>query len=180
MRIALFGGSFDPPHLGHVYAALHAYVVGDVDEVWVLPVAHHPYGKALSPFQQRWELARAAFGELPGVRLSDAEQDNLQGHTITLIESLMDRHPGTTWVLVGGSDTEADLINWHRGPELTKLVEVHAVPRRGYDDHPAALPELSSTLIRQYIAAGNSIHGLVPREVERLIANHRWYQLAAS
>ena len=52
-RIALFGGSFDPPHLGHVFAAIHARVVGLVDEVWILPVANHPYGKQLSPWQQR-------------------------------------------------------------------------------------------------------------------------------
>lgn len=177
MRIAIFGGSFDPPHLGHVYAALHARLVGDADQVWVLPVAHHPYGKALSPWAQRWALCLAAFAELPGIILRDDERDNPQGHTITLIELLAKRHPEHQWTLVGGSDTEADLVHWHRGQALRSLVTVHSVPRRGFDDqHPAALPQISSTLIRDHLARGTPIVGLVPRTVAALIADHGWYK----
>lgn len=178
-RIALFGGSFDPPHLGHVFAAVHARAVGQVDAVWVLPVAHHPYGKALQPWAQRWALTCAAFADLPFVSVRDDEQHNPQGHTVTLIEQLSARYPQHQWLLVGGSDTYADLINWYRGSELQDLVAVHPVPRRGFDHHnPAALPELSSSLIRERLRQGQTVAGLIPASVQRMIDEAGWYRAA--
>ena len=177
MRIALFGGSFDPPHLGHVLAATYAHVVGEVDEVWVLPTANHPWGKPLSPWAQRWALCQAAFGLLPFVRLRDDEQGNARGYTIDLVETLRARDPAARWALVGGSDMRADLPRWHRGEELARLVEVIVVPRRGFDDaHPAALPAISSTAIRELAAQGAAIDQWVPPAVARLIAASGWYR----
>lgn len=175
-RIALFGGSFDPPHLGHVLAACYARIVAGVDEVWVLPVARHAYAKPISPWEQRWRLCEAAFGGLPFVHLRDDEQTNTGGYTIDLIEHLRTRHPGYRWLLVGGTDTARDLPNWHRGPELVKLIEVIPVPRRGYDDHPAALPEISSSLIRERCKQGQPVDELVAPAVAALITANRWYR----
>ena len=175
LRIALFGGSFDPPHLGHVLAACYARVVAQVDEVWVAPVAKHAYGKAISPWEQRWSLCEAAFATLPFVRLCDDERTNAGGYTIDLIELLRQKHPHNHWLLVGGTDTARDLMNWHRGPELIKLIEVIPVPRRGYDDHPAALPQISSSLIRERLARQEDISQLVPPAVAELIRTQRWY-----
>lgn len=176
MRIALFGGSFDPPHLGHVFAAVHARLCGNVDAVWVLPVANHPYGKALSPWAQRLQLTQAAFADLPFVSVRSDELDNPQGHSITLIERLSGQYPDYNWLLVGGTDTADDLPNWHRGAELAKLIRVHPVPRRGWDDdHLGALPALSSSMIRQRLDHKLSINGLVPSAVEQLIHQHQWY-----
>jgi nicotinate-nucleotide adenylyltransferase len=176
MRIALFGGSFDPPHLGHVLAATYAASVGGADEVWVLPVAEHAYGKALSPWDRRWAMCQAAFAGLAFVRLRDDEQRNVGGYTFRLLESLRRQHPGHTWALVGGTDTAADLHNWFRGDELAAMVEVIAVPRRGYDEHLAALPAISSSDLRARLAQGTSIDGLVPAAVARLIAANGWYR----
>jgi nicotinate-nucleotide adenylyltransferase len=176
-HIALFGGSFDPPHLGHVLAACYARVVGLVDEVWVLPVARHAYHKPLSSWEQRWRLCQAAFAGLPFVRLRDDERDNPDGYTIDLIEGLRRRHPLHRWLLVGGSDTANDLVNWHRGAELARLIEVIPIPRSGYDAHPAALPAISSSLVRERLAARASIVDLVPPGVAELIAaNDSWYR----
>lgn len=175
LRIALFGGSFDPPHLGHVLAACFARVVAQVDEVWVLPVAKHAYGKAISPWEQRWRLCEAAFAQLPFVRLCADERDNASGYTLDLIEQLRTKHPLNRWLLVGGTDTARDLLNWHRGPELITMIEVIPVPRRGYDDHPAALPQISSSLIRERLARKDDIRPLVPPRVAELIAEKKWY-----
>jgi nicotinate-nucleotide adenylyltransferase len=175
MRIALFGGSFDPPHMGHVLAACYARVVAQVDEVWVAPVAKHAYAKPLSSWEQRWRLCQAAFDNLPFVRLIDDELHNPGGYTFDLIVRLRARHPAHCWFLVGGSDTARDLVNWHRGAELTQMIEVIPVPRRGYDDHPAALPQISSSLIREHLANQQSIHTLVPPAVAKLIAKENWY-----
>lgn len=174
-RIALFGGSFDPPHLGHLLAACYARIIARVDEVWVLPVAKHAYGKPLAPWEQRWRLCKAAFASLPFVHLRDDELTNQGGYTIDLIERLHLSHPAHRWLLVGGTDTARDLPNWHRGPELVKLVEVIPVPRRGYDDHPAALPEISSSLIRERRKRGETIDDLVAPAVATLITDNQWY-----
>ncbi|MBN8525571.1 MAG: nicotinate-nicotinamide nucleotide adenylyltransferase [Planctomycetes bacterium] len=173
--IALFGGSFDPPHLGHVYAALHARVVGLADAVWVLPAARHPYAKDLRPWEQRWELCRLAFSDLPFVELRDDER-HLSGYTVDLVEALARAHPGHAWLLVGGTDTAVDLPNWKRGAELARLVRVHAVPRGGLDSHPGALPAISSSLVRRLLAAGDDVGGLLPSRVAQRIAAEGWYR----
>lgn len=175
-RIALFGGSFDPPHLGHVLAACYARVVGQADEVWVLPVAKHAYGKPISPWDQRWRLCQAAFGALPFVRLRDDELHNPAGYTFDLLTSLKTRHPANHWLLVGGTDTARDLPNWHRGAELATMIEVIPVPRRGYDEHPAALPAISSSLVREQLARGADTSALVPPAVAQLISAENWYR----
>ncbi|HYE04031.1 MAG TPA: nicotinate-nicotinamide nucleotide adenylyltransferase [Planctomycetota bacterium] len=177
MRIALFGGSFDPPHLGHVLAAAYAYVAAPIDAVWVLPARVHPYAKDLAPYAQRRALCDAAFGRLPFVQVRDDELGNPNGFTVDLVERLAATHPSHRWSLIGGTDTGTDLPRWHRGDELAKLVEVIVVPRRGYDDgHPAALPEISSTSVRAALTRGEDITTMVPPAVAELIRNNGWYR----
>lgn len=179
MRIALFGGSFDPPHLGHVLAAVTARSRAGVDAVWVLPVAKHPYAKPLSPWAQRWALCQAAFAPLgPWVSVRDDELANASGFTFDLVTRLAAAHPGHRWCLIGGSDTAADLPNWHRGSELASLVEVIAIPRRGQggDADEAAIPAISSSRVRAALAAGESVNHLVPAAVAGEIARQRWYR----
>ena len=177
MRIALFGGSFDPPHVGHVLAATYAHAVARLDEVWVLPVDRHAYGKPVSPWDQRWRLCQAAFAGLGFVRMRDDERRNPDGFTVTLLERLRTDHPGNEWFLIGGTDTNNDLRNWHRGAELITLEQVIAVPRRGFDDaNVAALPAISSSLIRERIGRGEAISGLVPEAVRGLIEREGWYR----
>ena len=65
LRVALFGGSFNPPHVGHVLAVTYALSVGLVERVLVVPVFEHALGKRLAPFEHRVEMSRRAFGWLP-------------------------------------------------------------------------------------------------------------------
>lgn len=175
--IALFGGSFDPPHLGHVLCATWAQAVSGADEVWVLPVARHRYDhkRALLPWEARWALCQAAFGDLGFCRLRDDELGNPSGSTFDLLSRLRPAHPDVRWLLVGGTDTQRDLPNWHRGDELLRLVEVVAVPRRGFDAGDHALPCISSTEVRRRLAAGEPVDGLLPRRVADLIHQQGWY-----
>jgi nicotinate-nucleotide adenylyltransferase len=173
VRIALFGGSFDPPHWGHVLAACWAQVAGQCDQVWILPVARHPYGKPISPWAQRWALCQEAFTPLGFARLRDDELANPAGYTFDLVERLEAAHPGTQWLLVGGTDTATDLPRWHRGPELAARVRVLAVPRGGAG---AALPDIASSAIRAQLARGEPIDGLVPPQVASRIARELCYR----
>lgn len=177
MRIALFGGAFDPPHLGHVLCACWAWSMGGVDRIWILPAAKHPYAKPMSPWAQRWAMCQAAFTGLGFAELRDDELRNEPGYTVTLVELLRREHPDATFLLVGGTDTAWDLRRWHRGEELAGMVEVLAVPRRGYDDaDPAALPAISSTLVREHLKRGEDVGRLMPRAVAELIARSGWYR----
>jgi nicotinate-nucleotide adenylyltransferase len=173
--IALFGGSFDPPHLGHVLAAGWARWCGGADQVWVLPAANHPYGKPLAPWEQRWRLCQLAFADLPFVVLRDDERRST-GFTIDLVERLTTEHPGHRWLLVGGTDTVRDLPQWRRGADLAKLIEVLCVPRGGHDSHPGALPAISSSLVRERLRTGGETGGLLPRAVGDEIAAQGWYR----
>jgi nicotinate-nucleotide adenylyltransferase len=182
MRIALFGGSFDPPHLGHVLAACYAKLMTQVDAVWVLPVAKHAYQKDLSPWDVRWQLCQAAFADLPFVTVRDDELRNPSGFTFDLLTLLTQAHPEHTWFLVGGSDTAMDLPNWHRGNELATRIQIIPVPRRGFKhainepgEHIGALPAISSSLIRERLANGQPIDDVVPTTVANLIKRGGWY-----
>jgi nicotinate-nucleotide adenylyltransferase len=179
MRTALLGGSFDPPHLGHVLCAAHARIVGGVDAVWLLPVARHAWGKPLAPFAQRLELCRLACADLPFVSVRDDELRNPSGFTWDLLDLLEREHPERSFCLVGGTDTGRDLERWHRGPELVRRLPVLVVPRGGHDAGPAALPAISSTLVRRRLAAGDRCADLLPHTVAERIAACGWYRSAA-
>lgn len=175
--IALFGGAFNPPHLGHVLCAVWARVMAGVDAVWVLPTVEHPYAKTLIPFTDRLELCRLAFAGLPWVEVRDDEAGNPGGRTINLVEHLIAAWPGRRWRLLGGSDTHRDLPNWYRASDLCRLVEVIEVPRRGWDDHhPGALPGISSSAVRSRLASGGDASDLVPAAVLARIRERGLYQ----
>ena len=175
MRIALFGGSFDPPHMGHVLAACYAKLMTNVDAVWVLPVAKHAYQKNLSPWDVRWQLCQAAFADLPFVTVRDDELHYSSGYTFDLLTQLTQAHPQHHWYLVGGSDTAIDLPNWYRGSELATRIKVIPVPRRGFDEQVCALPAISSSLIRERLAKRETITDIVPAAVADLISRCGWY-----
>jgi nicotinate-nucleotide adenylyltransferase len=111
MRVAFFGGSFNPPHVAHQLVALYALETAAVDELWMVPCLKHPFDKALAPFPQRLrmcELAAAALG--PRARVSDIE-GRLGGESRTLltIKALRTEHPDCAFHLVVGADIEAEL-----------------------------------------------------------------------
>ena len=179
-RIALFGGAFDPPHLGHVLCACYAWQTVDLDAIWVLPSAHHPWGKQMRPFADRLAMCSAAFADFPFVEVHRDEEDNTTGRTFDLLNLLDERYPQHQqhkWWFIGGSDTEQQLPSWYKGEELAERMQVIPVPRRGFDDeHPAALPAISSSAVREHLTNNQSIAGLVPATVANLIEQHGWYR----
>ena len=179
-RIAVFGGSFDPPHMGHVLCATWAWKVAGVDAVWVFPVYQHPYGKVLAAWDHRWAMCQRAFGGLGFVEVRDDERRNLEGRTFDLLQLLIADHRDVRFSLIGGTDTRDDLANWYRGEELMDMVDVIAVPRRGFDDdHQAALPAISSTMIRERLSVGTDVTELLPADVATYIQHHSIYNSGA-
>src|SRR5260370_28443547 len=104
-EIALFGGSFDPPHVGHLLAAAYVLAVEPVDELWLVPVLAHPLGKQLAaPYHHRVALCEALARQLPRARVSRAEEESGRTRTAALLEYLGGEHPGARSALGLGTD----------------------------------------------------------------------------
>jgi nicotinate-nucleotide adenylyltransferase len=187
-RRGLFGGTFDPPHLGHVAAAAAALADLGLAEL-VVTVAAEPQLKDAAPVadaEVRLEMARAAFAGLDGVVVSDLELRRAgPTYTVDTVESLGATSPGGRLVLVVGADAAASLPRWHRARDLAALVEVAVVPRPGTAT-PApegftvltvemAPVDLSSTEVRAALAAGADPAGLVPPGVVPILSTRRLY-----
>jgi nicotinate-nucleotide adenylyltransferase len=176
--ISVFGGSFDPPHLGHVWMCATALSVLEVDQVWWIPAAQHAFGKTLSPVALRLELcglAVAPFGERARVVESPCEPGR-PSYTIDELEALSARHPQIRFRLLVGADVAASLGDFHRADELLAGWGIDVVGRSGRPWTapegaadlrvvPVELPDVSSTEVRRRMGAGEDLGDLVPRAV---------------
>ena len=181
-EIALLGGSFNPPHVGHAMAAWWLLATQPVEEVWLLPTWRHPFGKELAPWEDRLRMCELAVEGLRGVRVCADEAelagDPLAGRTLRTLEHLSAKHPGRRFALAIGTDLLRETDRWHRFDRVRELARIVVVARQGFDA-PAgtpALPDVSSTAIRAAIARGEPVDGLVPRAVARYIAERRLYR----
>jgi len=176
MKIALFGGSFNPPQNGHV-AVVRALVDSkQFDEVWVLPSFRHPFGKSLAPFEDRLNLCRLAFEALsPSLKVSSVEKEiNPQkGYTVDTVRYLKKKYPESKFYLVMGSDLILELPRWKDPDELKKMVEIYPISRAGYED--SKFPRVSSTEIREALRLGKDISSLVPPKVAKYIRDKKIY-----
>jgi nicotinate-nucleotide adenylyltransferase len=180
--IAIFGGSFNPPHVGHVLACVYVLSTQPVDEVLVVPVYQHVFGKELAAFDDRLEMCRLAMGSVPGVRISDIERElGGESRTLNTVEALRASEPGSAFRLVIGADVLPDLPKWHRFDRIAELAPPLVLGRAGCiapGAPPAVLPEVSSTDVRRLCAAGrlDEIAALVPRDVRRFIEARGLYR----
>jgi nicotinate-nucleotide adenylyltransferase len=180
--IAILGGSFNPPHVAHVMAALWTLATQDVREVWLLPSWRHPFGKALAPFEDRVAMCALAARALRGVAVCTAERDladdPLVGKTARTLEHLVAKHPTYDFSLVVGADVLPDTGKWYRWDRVTELARIVVVGREGYPPVPGApsLPAVSSTEIRARIARGEDVSGLVPRKVRAYVEEKKLYR----
>jgi nicotinate-nucleotide adenylyltransferase len=176
--VAVFGGSFDPPHVGHVLAVSWVLATAPIDAVWVVPALEHAFGKKLRPFAHRRRMAELAFASLRGVEVSDVEA-RLGGasYTVRTLEELRRRHPDLDFRLVIGSDLVEQVPRWKEGARLPSLAPLLVVGRGGHADGRAlAMPEVSSTEVRERLRAGLSVEGLVPRRVLEYAEQHGLYR----
>jgi nicotinate-nucleotide adenylyltransferase len=180
MRVAIFGGSFNPPHLAHQMAALYVLETAPIDELWIIPAFRHPFGKELAPFAHRLEmceLAAAALG--PRVKVSAVERDlGVESRTLRTVRRLQRDFPEHAFSVVIGADLLAELPSWQDSAELQRSVPLQVVGRAGFKtgEGRLALPRVSSTEVRAALAAGRPVDGLVPRAVVDYIHRHDLYR----
>src|SRR5438105_6527644 len=148
-EIALFGGSFDPPHVGHLLAAAYVLATEPVEELWFVPVFEHPLEKPLvGSYEHRVALCEKLAQELPRARVSRAELESGKARTVDLLEWLQARRPDAHFALVLGTDLNAERAQWKQFDRIQQLARLITLQRGGYAGQGVVLPEISSTQVR--------------------------------
>jgi nicotinate-nucleotide adenylyltransferase len=194
MDIGLFGGSFNPPHTGHLWLTEAFRTKGNLDLVWVLvaPDPPHKDEASLVAYEHRLEMTKMTFHNSFGVEVNLIEESLPKPtYTYRTVEALKAKHPGTTFWLCIGEDSFYDLPNWKEPERLLRNVNLLVARRGGYVP-TSALPNAdwiqrlryidieplptSSTDIRTLVSTGASTHGLLQPDIEQYIYDHRLYR----
>lgn len=173
--IGILGGSFDPPHLGHVAICQELLREHKVDEVWVVPTFQHAFGKELSSFADRYSMCLFAFNKLPTdkVKVLDVEKQ-LGGvsYTALTVLHLKNTFPQHVFRLILGEDQAASLEKWKDRERLEKMAPFLWVQRGAQ----SKIPNIASSEIRRRLASGEGISDLVSKEVAVYIATKQLYR----
>lgn len=180
--IALYGGSFNPPHISHVLAVTYVLATQPIDEVWVVPCFQHPFAKELVPFEHRFAMSELAMGWLPRTSISRVEEElGGESRTLRTVEHLYEAHPEHQFRLVVGADALIDRDRWLGFERLAELAPFIVLGRAGVSVEgapPPMLPEISSTFVRESLREGQieALENLVPRAVLSYIEAHALYR----
>jgi nicotinate-nucleotide adenylyltransferase len=185
VRIGVFGGTFDPPHIGHLLVANDAREALELDRLIFVPAGAQPFKVDTPPVasgQDRLEMVRLAVADDANYVVDDAEI-NRKGlsFTVDTLEHLSERNPAARLFLLMGEDVLADFEKWRSPARIRELATLVAVNRGGLaasvaDPATSAVlrvstrrVDVSSTEVRERRRAGKSIKGFVPESVERFI-----------
>lgn len=197
MKVGVLGGTFDPPHIGHLVAAEEARVQLDLERVMFVPAGTPPHklDRCVTHVTHRVEMIMRAVSSNPHffVSLVDVERPG-PSYTVDMLQVLRDRLESDTEIFfIMGMDSLIDLPNWHKPERLIELCRLAVVNRPGYNvnmsELGAVLPgiepvidyvsmpliEVSSTDLADRVHRGQSIRYYVPAEVEAYIQAHRLY-----
>jgi nicotinate-nucleotide adenylyltransferase len=184
-RVAIFGGSFNPPHVGHVLACALLLSVEEIDRVLVIPTFVHPFAKILEPFADRLRMCELAMGWIPNVDVSPVEAE-MGGSSLTLhtLEHLGRAHPDWQLRLVVGSDILTEAHRWFGFDAIERLAPPLILPRAGMSEgapESSLLPNVSSTQVRAAIARGEwiALQRIVPRTVLEYVRSRALYGASA-
>lgn len=187
-RIALFGGTFDPVHLGHVHMARLAKDAAELDEVRFMPcrISPHKVGRATAPAEDRVEMLRLATRDLPWAKVEDYELTGPEpSFSYLTAEALSAKEPEAEWFWLMGGDQWNALPRWKRPEQLAAVVTFLVLarggdtpqPREGFrmqvvpGDHPA-----SATAIREGVQRGRTLRDWMNPEVGEYLEKRGLYR----
>ena len=188
MKLGLFGGSFDPPHIGHLLVAIDACEALALDRLTFIPAGVQPLkaGRAVASPSQRYEMVRRLVGTDPRFTVDaiEIERPGLS-YTVDTLATVAARETGSELFLLVGADILGSFNQWREPGRILELATLVVLERSGGGDLPAlpgrsrSLPtrriDVSSTEIRARVAAGKSIRGFVPDAVGEFIAAEGLY-----
>lgn len=191
-RLGILGGTFDPPHAGHLAAALAVQTQVGLDDM-VLMVANEPWQKVgdreVTPARLRFEMTDALVQGISGLRADDREiRRGGPTYTVDTLEEILAEQPDTEIFLIVGADTAQRLDTWHRASDVVSLSTIVIVNR---DDVTNTAPgflhdarvvnvsmnpvDVSSSAIRESVARGQSIDSATSSSVVSIIRDHSLY-----
>lgn len=175
MNLAIFGGTFDPPHISHTLGCLYALEVYDIDRILVIPCFHHPLGKNATSYHHRAAMCRLAMECLaPRVEVSEMEAERPgPSYTIDTLKILREKRPGDKLSIMIGSDILEETRLWKSFDEIRQIAEFIILPRstrgkNGFKNQPCSgftLPDISSTEIRRLLKEGKETDLFLSRNV---------------
>ena len=187
-RIGIMGGTFNPPHIGHLLMAEQVGSQLELDEVWFMPSAKPPHapGKKTIAAQHRLQMVQKAIARNPLFKLQPYEV-NLGGknYSYHTMKHFTKEYPEADFYFIIGSDSANDLETWHNIDKLAELVQFVGVRRPGQRPYngnrqiiwvDSPLVDISSTEIRLRVFLEQSIKYQVPEEVEAYILKHGLYR----
>jgi nicotinate-nucleotide adenylyltransferase len=198
VRLGLFGGSFDPPHVGHLLVAVDAFDALQLDRIVFIPTGVQPLkvGRSVASPTQRLTMVRMLVGDDPrfAVDAVEIERPGLSFMVDTLA-TISERNPGAELFLLVGADVPESFAKWREPDRITELATVVVLQRGGGFEHeteaedgpdasavrrrlrylPTRRVDVSSTEIRRRVREGKSIRGFVPDAIAAFIAAEQLY-----
>lgn len=196
-KLAIYGGSFDPIHIGHLLAAESAYELLDLDRVDFVPAFDPPHkeGKA-NNVQDRVKMLDLAIQDVDHFALNTSEVERGEvSYSYDTVKRILNDQPATQLYMIIGQDSAMEIKTWYRWEDLLALVDLVVVvrPDRRQEDFHRAIQDLreagyrvhvvdkvrvdlSSTEVRKFVREGRSIRFMVPEPVRSYILDHGLYQ----
>ena len=184
-KVGILGGTFNPPHIGHLMMANEAYHTLQLDEVRFMPNAIPPHKEADGATdEQRQKMVELAIEDVPyfALELFELERGGLS-YTCDTMEALTKREPDVEFYFIIGGDSIDSLHKWYCIDKLVQYVQFVGLNRPGSNsktDYPIKMidaPEidLSSMLLRKRLASGGTVRYLIPEQVEAFIRKEGLY-----
>ena len=172
-RIGVFGGAFDPPHIGHLVAAQDVIEGLDLDLLLIVPSARPPHREAVLDAEERLSLVRTVFGDDPRIEVSDIELRRPgPSWTADTLDEIRKRWEPGELLLVIGADQYRSFDSWRDPERIMELADLAVMPRDGelpredlrypFVAAPVTRVDVSSTRVRDRLSAGLTVRYLVP------------------
>ncbi|WP_029270364.1 nicotinate-nucleotide adenylyltransferase [Virgibacillus alimentarius] len=185
-RIGILGGTFDPPHLGHLLIAEEARIALELEEVWFIPTYEPPHKhEASTKGTDRVHMVEQAIYNNKNFKVSTIEIDRLgKSYTFDTMSTLKEEANEAKFFFIIGADMVEYLPHWHNIDRLVDMVTFVGVKRSGFrlnSKYPIIkidipLIEISSTFIRERLKANKTVKYLIPDSVYTYIKEKRLYE----
>ncbi len=185
-RLAIYGGRFDPVHIGHLIHARLTKEEFELDEVMFIPAARPPHKDTVASFEDRVEMVRLAISDEDNFSLSLIEQERGLSYTVDTLQELSDSYPGAELFLIMGADEYLSMPTaWKDPDKITGLADLIVLPRRGAEIEAKTegvlfphfpMIQISSSVIRRRVRMGKSIRHWVPDVVFEFIETRKLYK----
>ena len=191
VQIGVFGGTFDPPHVGHLVVAREALEQLDLDAVWFVPACRSPFKteNESSPPEVRLEMVTRAIRDDVGFQVSRIEVDrDPPSYMVDTLRLLAADEPAAEWTLLLGADQWTSFDQWRDSSGIAAQARIAVMARDGIDlsrapaadavpwiEVPVSRIDISSSTVRERVATGRSVRHMIPEAVRAFIESKELY-----